>query len=575
MLNYTNNKIRKIEGYLYMNKVKIIIVSLLCFQFLFSENKIIYFNGGKEYFGLAFQSRLFSDSDIGNLNFGNTNSSSILSTGQFRANPAVLGYYTSSSISLDLNPGFDINGVSTINSIMGDGEFDNLVNGGLVSGLQASGMAGDLFDIEDTTQFNTDNFGLDITPNASQKRSINGISAVISPLIGYQGEYGQIGISHRSLYDLNIELLTGGIALTIEDADTTSLIPTAVKLPLTIDMDMNLNINFNETDFGYGIELSQYFFDTNDKLAIGFGLNYINGSISNSMVLTINGMIRQIGEQDITAFFNDPSASYRNTLNDSILIDFSGKSFRPTFGVSYNHNKIYFDLSFTGQSKMEMNGNLNIVTHNMGALNPSFEKDGVDGIPDTADDEELFDMFLLKPSALTFTNRTIYNSKTLIFKYPGKTALSFAYKGKFFKTVFGFEKPIGEFSMLYECDISEDGQKKEENSFLTYCPEEGECDIQSEVVNKSYEIIASQNLISKFGLGLGKFYLGGSIVMGDLKFNGLLDADGLPREDILGIPLGGTFGMGFNLPITNNLNMDMSLLSFPGLAGFTTLTYSF
>ena len=102
MLNYTNNKIRKIEGYLYMNKVKIIIVSLLCFQFLFSENKIIYFNGGKEYFGLAFQSRLFSDSDIGNLNFGNTNSSSILSTGQFRANPAVLGYYTSSSISLDL-----------------------------------------------------------------------------------------------------------------------------------------------------------------------------------------------------------------------------------------------------------------------------------------------------------------------------------------------------------------------------------------------------------------------------------------------------------------------------------------
>ena len=69
--------------------------------------------------------------------------------------------------------------------------------------------------------------------------------------------------------------------------------------------------------------------------------------------------------------------------------------------------------------------------------------------------------------------------------------------------------------------------------------------------------------------------MGGSIVLGDIKFNGLLDADGLPREDISGIPLGGTFGMGFNLPITNHLQMDMSLLSFPGLAGFTTFTYSF
>ena len=171
-----------------MNKVKIIIISLLCVQFLFSENKIIYFNGGKEYFGLSFQSRLFSDSDIGNLNFGNTNSSSFLSPGQFRANPAVLGFYTSSSISLDLNPGFDLNGVSVINTLMGEGEFDNLVNGGLVSGLQGSGMAGNLFNSEDTTQFNEDNFGLDMTPIVSHKRSFNGISTVISPLIGYQGE---------------------------------------------------------------------------------------------------------------------------------------------------------------------------------------------------------------------------------------------------------------------------------------------------------------------------------------------------------------------------------------------------
>ena len=42
-----------------------------------------------------------------------------------------------------------------------------------------------------------------------------------------------------------------------------------------------------------------------------------------------------------------------------------------------------------------------------------------------------------------------------------------------------------------------------------------------------------------------------------------------------GIPLGGTFGMGFNWTLTENMAMDISLLSFPGLTGFTTLTYTF
>ena len=55
--------------------------------------------------------------------------------------------------------------------------------------------------------------------------------------------------------DFELELLTGGVALTIEQSDTTSTIPTVVKLPLAIDMGLDLGIYFNETDFGYGIDL--------------------------------------------------------------------------------------------------------------------------------------------------------------------------------------------------------------------------------------------------------------------------------------------------------------------------------
>ena len=79
---------------------RLILLSIICIQMVFSENKIVYFNGGKEFLGLSFQGRFFTDSDIGNLSFGNTNSSSYLTAGQFRANPATLGYFSNSNLTI-------------------------------------------------------------------------------------------------------------------------------------------------------------------------------------------------------------------------------------------------------------------------------------------------------------------------------------------------------------------------------------------------------------------------------------------------------------------------------------------
>ena len=215
-----------------------------------------------------------------------------------------------------MNPGFDMNGVSVADMALGEGEFGKTIDETIIDGLDASGMAGDLFNA-DKTDFNNDNSGFDIVPLVSQKRSVNGVSVVITP-----SEYGSIGISHRSLYDLNVGLIVGGLNMTIEDEDTTSETPTSVKLPLSIDMDMNMGINFNETDFAYGIDMGKVFndaeiFGPNSKLTLGIGFNYLNGKIRNNTLLAINGMIRQSSDQaDITAFFNDPASSYRNTLND-------------------------------------------------------------------------------------------------------------------------------------------------------------------------------------------------------------------------------------------------------------------
>ena len=566
-----------------MKIIRILWMFLSFLQIISAENKIIYFNGGRELIDLSFQNRLFSDTDMGNLNFGNTNNSSLLTAGQFRANPAVLGFYQSSSFSIDLNPGFDVNGASLVDKISGKGEFDIMINESLISGLSSSGMADDIFDEEDN--FIGQNSGFEMVPLVSQKRSVNGASFIIVP-----SEYGSIGVAHRTLYDLKVDFISGGIEMTIEDEgniedeDSGTEIATTVKLPLQIDMDMNMEVNFNETDFGYGIDMSKVFngidlFGSNSKMTMGMGLNYLNGEISNSSLLTINGMIRQISEQsDITAFFNDPSSSYRNTLNDSINIDFTGNVLRPTFGISYQRGGFNFDFSYLGNAIMDMDGGLYIVTHSMGALNLAYDDDGADNDINTTDDNELmFDIYQLKPSAVTFTNRIVYRSNTLEIIYPGKIAFSIGYKNKsdFFKMVIGIEKNLGQFSMLYECDITEDGERKEDDDFVTFCPDEGECDVQSEEIHKSYEIVADQTINVKLGLGLGSFYLGGSVAIGDLQINGLLDDDGNQKEPSIGIPIDVTFGIGLNLSLTQNMTLDISLLSFPGLIGGSTLSYTF
>jgi len=60
-----------------------------------------------------------------------------------------------------------------------------------------------------------------------------------------------------------------------------------------------------------------------------------------------------------------------------------------------------------------------------------------------------------------------------------------------------------------------------------------------------------------------------------LQINGLLDDDGNQKEPSIGIPIDVTFGIGLNLSLTQNMTLDISLLSFPGLIGGSTLSYTF
>ena len=59
-----------------MIMLRVVFILILYIQCIIAENKIIYFNGGNELIDISFQNRLFSEADIGSLNFGNTNNSS-------------------------------------------------------------------------------------------------------------------------------------------------------------------------------------------------------------------------------------------------------------------------------------------------------------------------------------------------------------------------------------------------------------------------------------------------------------------------------------------------------------------
>ena len=533
-----------------MTKSNQLLLSTMMFLLVFlpnisnGENEITSFNGGTHLVSLKLSTNFFSGLDSKTARFGNTISSAPGTPSVFAYNPAGIGAIKKTSFSIDIVPPITLR----LSKLYTD--LDNTLKDATDDAI-ADMKSSDLDDKMVYPDFDMD-FG--------QKGIVNSFSAILT-----SEKHGNLGIGYSRRLDIDIDALINGISTTISDIavieEGGDTFEEKLIVPLAIESFINMNFQFHEINIAYGKSFFQ------DKLSMGAGLNIISSRLYSNIFVAMDGIIRQASEQtDISAIFDDPNVDYRNTLDNSFDIDFHQKSSRPRFGISCNPiDWLYLDFAYCGPTEMKYDGHLEIIQHTLGALNFGYDEDGPDDILGTDDDEEMMDLNYLKPSQITYTNETIYRSDYLKFEYPGYLANSIAFKKKWFTGIISYEKPIGSFSVHYKCDVIQDGQKKEEGTFISY----------TDTTYKDYKIDFSPEHTIKFALGFGPVSFGGQVLLGDILYQGFMDDEGNPKEDALDTILGGAFSFGFGFNLSRNLYVDMNLIAVPGPIARTTLIHEF
>ncbi len=516
----------------FMSKKVFLILILLC-SMSFAENEITSFIGGNHYFNVRLNTNLLTGTNARIASYGNSPSSMLASPAMIGNNPASIGYLKDNYFEIEFLPPVMMN----IGNLYGG--FQDKINT-TVDDAIADMKSADLQPVYPGVEMIT-----------GQPAKINSLSVIWN-----LKQYGNLGMSYNSLFDLNINGVINGLSfqasdISIVDEGGDSHEEKTI-VPLAVEALINMRMKYHTADFVWG----KGFLD--DRYSVGIGINVLAADIDISEETLIDGIIRQTGgSADITAAFNDPSADYRNSMNINIESGFSKKMVRPKLGVSYHPvENYYFDLTFIGNGRMKMDGDLEIIQHDLGALNLDY---------DEAAGEEMFDLNQLKPSQITYTNKTVYESNYLTFEYPGKVGLSVGYQKNWFTGIFAYEKNIGEFSLHYKCDVFEDGQEKAGNEFVSF----------ADTTHKDYKIIHKPNHTLKFGMGFGIFSMGGQIILGDLLFEGLTDSDGEPMGNKEGTVIGGSFSTNLRFSISDNIKCDLGLISVPGPFLRTNITYSF
>ncbi|HPY96722.1 MAG TPA: hypothetical protein PL063_05875 [Candidatus Cloacimonadota bacterium] len=523
-----------------MKRYVILVIIALCLSLLFSDNQITKFNGGKHQLNLYFYNSFLSGLTARSRNFGNSVSSVVVDPSMNVLNPAALGFMDKSMIAIDAAPGFSFN----LSSFLKDA-----VNDAVDSA------------IEDTESPNIEKIYPKLEMNVGQSGLLNNVSVTHTGLA-----MGNIGFTWYRPFYLDMNFLGNSIEFVVEDSvlkdvGQESEYTEKTVLPLSIELLANSVFSMQTANISWGKSL-------NEKVSIGAGLNVNRLTIESGLDAKIGGFIRQYGgDTDINVAFDDPNVVYRNTMNDTIRVDFNNNLISSNYAISWHVSpKFYFDLVFNAPMSTKLNGDLYIVQHTLGALKMSYEKDGEDGIPDTDDDEEMFDVELLKPSQIAYTNRTVYLSDDLKINIPGNLALATTYINKDFKLIFSLEIPFGELSLDYKCDRYRDGQKKniEENTFEAY----------ADTTRLHYKVGVKPKQNIKLAAGWKNFAFSTQIFIMDQIAEGLKDDDGLPVKPMKNIIIP-TIAVGTGFHITKNTLMDINIVALPNPFLRTSFTWNF
>lgn len=519
-----------------MKKINIITlffsIYLLVFSILPADNEITYFNGGLHNLEFKFYSSLLTGIGAKSRNYGNSITSLLDSPTLTNTNPAGLGFYNKNWVAIDFAPGFSI-GIDKLYS-----GFDQQINDAVDSA------------IEDMKSPGMIPIYPEVNSGIGQIGWVNGVAASFT-----HENFGNWGIAIHKPLQLNMNFTGNGISVIVTDSVMKNAgLPDEyierTTVPLDIELFSDLNLEFSQVDFGWGRKFRE-------NLSFGFGLNFLNANINAGLIAKINGIIRQTGgNTDINVTFNDPNVQYRNTLNDTVNIGFKKTLFGGKLAAAYKpHEWLFLDAVFSLPKKADLDGNLHIVQHTLGALNMNY---------DEAAGEELFDIELLKPSKIAYTNRTIYDSDSLELSLPGSFGISGGYKKNRFKAILSYEKPISDLSIHYICKVYEDGMKKEGNEFISY----------ADTTRKEYTLGLRMKHNIKFAVIYGKFALSGQLIIADQILDGMKDSDGNPAVPTKNMLLGSA-AFGFGCKLYKQLDLDMNIIALPSPFLRTTLTYNF
>ncbi len=507
-----------------------LLILLISSTFLYAENEITVFNGGTHKLDLSFYSTFFMGTTARSRSFGSTISSSLFDAHLIQANPAGMSRGKSNLLSFDLVPslGFDA--------------------GNLYSGLQEA--VDDAVDeaIEKDESPDIDKKYPELKTNIGQSGGLNQFGLVV-----YNERFGSFGFLWNKPFYLDMNYIGNALNFTVEDATikdegTDDEYEELTILPLNIELFSNARISMQQSNIAWGKVL-------NEKLSIGTGINFSRLSMESKLNANIGGFIRQYGgDTDINVAFDDPNVAYRNTMNDSVNVDFSGNFTGMVFSASWQSSDTWvLDFSLTTPRKKDLNGSLHIVQHTLGALKLNAEED-----------EDTFDVELLKPAQIAYTNRTEYYSDKLKVSIPGSFAISTTYQKNDRKLIFSYEKPIGELSLDYSCIRYRDGEKKDSTGvFIAY----------ADTTKLDYKVGIKPKHVFKFALGWTHFALSAQITVADMIADNIKDSDGVQVETSSIIIPGLAIGTGFN--INPNTLIDFNLIALPSPFLRTSVTWYF
>ena len=509
-------------------KKKLIFLMFMIIVFLNAENKITTFIGGD----YKISTKLYCPSIYSSHQIlkGQNRYNSVSS---FINNPAGLAfiespiYATKFAPSFSLNPDtfysiYDSNGINGKVATIVDEVIDNMSDPELVPDYP------------------------DMNIDSGQSGGFQQFSAAIP------NRYGTIGINFQRDFYLDFAMTGNGSSGILEDIADDEV----TKVALDVEMFSDFEIEMNSINLGFGRKIS-------DKIYVGGGSSLISTKFNGRFDTLIDGMIRQYGgNADVSFAFNDPTDAnnFRNTLNSSIDINLDAKTLKIFTGINYFYDDYLFSFTFKSPSKSKLNGEVNIVQHVLGAINPeAFSADS---------DEELVDATLFELSKMTYTNQTQFVSKKMNLYLPGEVEFS-AIKdfGKFDFTL-SYAKLLGDLAIYYKCDVFENGREKVDGIFQEYDRESV----------KEYTVgIKPQHLmkLSTRFIGFKKiaFEFDSGILFAKQILDNVMDEDDKQiAENSFILPL---FSTNCNIELYKSINLNFEFLTFPNPVIQMMLSYTF